>query len=291
MPKAKTNEAPKKNKQAKEVWRRFKKNKLAVLGLIIIIVLILAAVFAPVIAPYGYDDQDYGATFIKFSKDHPLGTDNLGRDILSRLLYGSRVSLTIGFISVGIGLIAGGLIGAIAGYYGGVLDDVLMRIIDIIMAIPSIILAISVCAALGPGLINTMIAVGISSIPNYARILRSSILSIKQQEFVEAATAIGASDARIIAKHIIPNSLSGIIVQASMGVGRAIISAASMSFVGLGIQPPNPEWGAMLSFGRTYFRDYGYMVLYPGLFIFIAVLSMNLIGDGLRDALDPRLKR
>ena len=187
MPKAKTNEAPKKNKQAKEVWRRFKKNKLAVLGLVIIIVLILAAVFAPVIAPYGYDDQDYGATFIKFSKDHPLGTDNLGRDILSRLLYGSRVSLTIGFISVGIGLIAGGLIGAIAGYYGGVLDDVLMRIIDIIMAIPSIILAISVCAALGPGLINTMIAVGISSIPNYARILRSSILSIKQQEFVEAA--------------------------------------------------------------------------------------------------------
>jgi peptide/nickel transport system permease protein len=166
-----------------------------------------------------------------------------------------------------------------------------MRIVDIIMAIPSIILAISICAALGPGLINTMIAVGISSIPNYARILRSSILSIKQQEFVEAATAIGASDARIIAKHIIPNSLSGLIVQASMGVGRAIISAASMSFVGLGIQPPNPEWGAMLSFGRTYFRDYGYMVLYPGLFIFIAVLSMNLIGDGLRDALDPRLKR
>ena len=283
--------APKKNSQAKEVWRRFKKNKLAVAGLIIIFILIIAAILAPVIAPYGYDDQDYSATLIRFSKEHILGTDNLGRDILSRLLYGSRVSLTIGFISVGIGLIVGGLVGAIAGYYGGVLDDVLMRIVDIIMAIPSIILAISICAALGPGLVNTMIAVGISSIPNYARILRSSILSIKQQEFVEAATAIGASDARIIAKHIIPNSLSGLIVQASMGVGRAIISAASMSFVGLGIQPPNPEWGAMLSFGRTYFRDYGYMVLYPGLFIFIAVLSMNLIGDGLRDALDPRLKR
>ena len=283
--------APKKNSQAKEVWRRFKKNKLAVAGLVIIFILIIAAILAPVIAPYGYDDQDYSATLIRFSKEHLLGTDNLGRDILSRLLYGSRVSLTIGFISVGIGLVIGGLVGAISGYYGGVLDDILMRIVDIIMAIPSIILAISICAALGPGLINTMIAVGISSIPNYARILRSSILSIKQQEFVEAATAIGASDARIIAKHIIPNSLSGLIVQASMGVGRAIISAASMSFVGLGIQPPNPEWGAMLSFGRTYFRDYGYMVLYPGLFIFIAVLSMNLIGDGLRDALDPRLKR
>jgi peptide/nickel transport system permease protein len=282
--------APKKNSQAKEVWRRFKKNKLAVAGLVIIFILIIAAILAPVIAPYGYDDQDYSATLIRFSKEHLLGTDNLGRDILSRLLYGSRVSLTIGFISVGIGLVIGGLVGAISGYYGGVLDDILMRIVDIIMAIPSIILAISICAALGPGLINTMIAVGISSIPNYARILRSSILSIKQQEFVEAATAIGASDARIIAKHIIPNSLSGLIVQASMGVGRAIISAASMSFVGLGIQPPNPEWGAMLSFGRTYFRDYGYMGLYPGLFIFIAVLSMNLIGDGLRDALDPRLK-
>ncbi|MCQ2554311.1 MAG: ABC transporter permease [Clostridia bacterium] len=283
--------APKKKSHGAEIWHRFKKNKLAVIGLIVITIMVLAAILAPLIAPYGFDEQNYSETFIRFSPKHPLGTDNLGRDILSRLLIGSRVSLTIGFIAVGIGLVFGGLVGAIAGYYGGTVDDILMRIIDIIMAIPQIIFAISICSALGPGLVNTMIAVGIAGAPNYARILRSSILSVKQQEFVEAATAIGASDFRIITKHIIPNSLSGLIVQASMGVGRAIISAASMSFVGLGIQPPNPEWGAMLSFGRTYFRDYGYMILYPGLFIFIAVLSMNLIGDGLRDALDPRLKR
>ncbi len=283
--------APKKKSQAQEVWHRFKKNHLALLGLALIIIMILVVTFADFIAPYGFDDQDYMSTMLPPSLEHLCGTDNVGRDIFSRLLFGGRVSLTIGIISVGIGLIVGGAMGAIAGYYGGKLDNFLMRIIDILMAIPSVILAISICAALGPGLVNTMIAVGISSIPNYARILRSSILSIKQQEYVEAARAIGASNNRIIGKHIVPNSLSGLIVQASMGVGRAIISAASMSFIGLGIQPPNPEWGAMLSAGRTYFQNYPHMVLFPGIAIFLAVLSMNLIGDGLRDALDPRLKR
>lgn len=283
--------AAKKKSQFQEVWGRFKKNHLALLGMALIIIMIVLCACAGFIAPYGYDDQNYYETFQTPSLQHLCGTDNLGRDIFSRLLFGGRVSLTIGLISVGIGLLAGGTIGALAGYYGGKLDNILMRFIDILMAIPSIVLAISICAALGPGLVNTMIAVGISSIPNYARILRSSILSIKQQEYVEAARAIGASNKRIITKHIIPNSMSGIIVQASMGVGRAIISAASMSFVGLGIQPPNPEWGAMLSAGRTYFRDQPHMVLFPGIAIFLAVLSMNLIGDGLRDALDPRLKR
>lgn len=281
----------KKKNQVQEVWRRFKKNRLALVGLVMIAVMILLAAFSSFIAPYGFDEQNYYETFLSPSLQHLCGTDNLGRDIFSRLLYGGRVSLTIGIISVGIGLLFGGAIGSIAGYYGGKLDNVLMRFVDILMAIPSIILAISICAALGPGLVNTMIAVGLASIPNYARILRSAILSIKQQEYVEAARAIGANNKRIIGKHIIPNSMSGLIVQASMGVGRAIISAASMSFIGLGIQPPNPEWGAMLSAGRAYFRDYSHMVLFPGLAIFIAVLSMNLIGDGLRDALDPRLKR
>ncbi len=285
------NAAPKRKSQAQEVWGRFKKNKLALLGLVIIVVMILACVLAPFIAPYGYDEQNYDAISSLPSLEHLCGTDNLGRDIFSRLLFGGRVSLSIGIISVGIGILFGGSIGAIAGYYGGKLDNVLMRIIDIIMAIPSIVLAISICAALGPGLVNTMIAVGISTIPNYARILRSSILTVKQQEYVEAARAIGAGDKRIILKHIVPNSLSGVIVQASMGVGRAIISAASMSFVGLGMQPPNPEWGAMLSYGRAFFRDQSYMILFPGLAIFFAVLSMNLIGDGLRDAMDPKLKR
>ncbi len=283
--------APKRKSQFQEVWGRFKKNRLALLGMVIILIMIVLCVLSPWIAPYGYDEQNYDAIFQGPSLQHLCGTDNLGRDIFSRLLFGGRVSLTIGIISVGIGLLFGGTIGSLAGYYGSMLDNVLMRIIDILMAIPSVVLAISICAALGPGLVNTMIAVGISTIPNYARILRSAILTVKQQEYVEAARAIGASDKRIILKHIVPNSLSGLIVQASMGVGRAIISAASMSFVGLGIQPPNPEWGAMLSFGRAYFRDYSYMILFPGLAIFFAVLSMNLIGDGLRDALDPRLKK
>lgn len=283
--------AAKKKSQLQEVWGRFKKNRLALFGMVLILLMILMVVLSPLIAPYGFDEQNYYEIFASPSLQHLCGTDNLGRDVFSRLLYGGRVSLTIGIISVGIGLLCGGLMGALAGYYGGKLDNTLMRIIDILMAIPSVILAISICAALGPGLVNTMIAVGVASIPNYARILRSSILSIKQQEYVEAARAIGASNARIISKHIVPNSLSGLIVQASMGVGRAIISAASMSFIGLGIAPPNPEWGAMLSAGRTYFRDYPHMVLFPGIAIFLAVLSMNLIGDGLRDALDPRLKR
>ena len=283
--------AAKKKSQLQEVWGRLKKNRLALFGMVLILLMILMVVLSPLIAPYGFDEQNYYEIFASPSLQHLCGTDNLGRDVFSRLLYGGRVSLTIGIISVGIGLLCGGLMGALAGYYGGKLDNTLMRIIDILMAIPSVILAISICAALGPGLVNTMIAVGVASIPNYARILRSSILSIKQQEYVEAARAIGASNARIISKHIVPNSLSGLIVQASMGVGRAIISAASMSFIGLGIAPPNPEWGAMLSAGRTYFRDYPHMVLFPGIAIFLAVLSMNLIGDGLRDALDPRLKR
>ncbi len=283
--------AAKKKSQLQEVWGRFKKNRLALFGMVLILLMILMVVLSPLIAPYGFDEQNYYEIFASPSLQHLCGTDNLGRDVFSRLLYGGRVSLTIGIISVGIGLLCGGLMGALAGYYGSKLDNTLMRIIDILMAIPSVILAISICAALGPGLVNTMIAVGVASIPNYARILRSSILSIKQQEYVEAARAIGASNARIISKHIVPNSLSGLIVQASMGVGRAIISAASMSFIGLGIAPPNPEWGAMLSAGRTYFRDYPHMVLFPGIAIFLAVLSMNLIGDGLRDALDPRLKR
>lgn len=277
--------------QGREIWRRFRQNHLALIGMILIVVMILMVMLADVIAPYHFDEQDYSSVLLAPSFQHLCGTDNLGRDIFSRILYGGRVSLTIGIISVGIGLLCGGTIGAIAGYYGGKIDNTLMRFIDILMAIPSIILAISICAALGPGLTNTMIAVGVSTIPNYARILRSSILTIKQQEYVEAARAIGANNARIITKHIVPNSLSSLIVQASMNVGRAIISAASMSFIGLGIQPPNPEWGAMLSAGRTFFRDCPHMVLFPGLAIFLAVLSMNLIGDGLRDALDPRLKR
>lgn len=272
-------------------WIRFRRNKLAMAGLIILAVMIIVAILAPVIAPYGYDDQDLINSFAGPSAKHLLGTDNAGRDILSRLIYGARISLVVGLLAVAIGTVLGGLLGAIAAFYGGKVDSVIMCIIDIMMAIPSMVLAIAICASLGNGLRNTMIAVGLSSIPIYARVVRSAVLSVKQQEYVEAAKVIGGNDFTIILKHIIPNCLAPIIVQASLGVGNAILSAASMSFLGLGIQPPQPEWGAMLSIGRQFIREQPQMVIYPGLCIMVTILALNMLGDGLRDALDPRMKR
>jgi len=280
----------KKRSQWLEVWRRLKQNKAAMVGLFIIAVLILSAIFAPWIAPYHYDDQDLLRTFQSPSRNHLLGTDNFGRDILSRIIYGSRISLMVGFIAVSISLIIGGFLGAVAGYYGGRLDNVIMRGIDILMAIPSILLAISIVASLGPGLRNVMIAVGIATIPTYARIVRASVIILKDQEFIEAARAVGADDMRIISKHIMPNSLAPLIVQGTLGVANAILSAAGLSFIGLGFQPPTPEWGAMLSQGRQYIRDYWHMTTFPGLAIMTTIFGLNLLGDGLRDALDPRLK-
>lgn len=281
----------KKNSQLPDMWKRFKRNKMAVFGLSILLILILIAVIAPLAAPYGYDEQNLRDAMQSPSMKHLLGTDNLGRDIFSRLVYGSRISLFVGLIAVAIGALVGGMIGAVAAYYGGMTDTIFMRVIDVMMSIPSMILAIAICASLGPGLVNTMIAVGFSSIPTYARVVRSAVLTVKQQEYIEASKAIGADSRIIILKHIIPNCMAPIIVQASLGVGNAILSAASMSFIGLGIQPPVPEWGAMLSAGRTYIRDFPQMVVFPGLCIMITIFSLNLAGDGLRDALDPRLKR
>ncbi len=288
---ANVNKVTKKKSQMWEIWRRFQKNKMAMLGLCLIAIMILGAVFANVIAPYGYDDQILKERLQKPSAAHIMGTDNLGRDIFSRILYGARVSLQVGLISVGIGALIGSVMGSLSAFYGGYVDSILMRVVDVMIAMPGILLAIAICAALGAGLFNTMIAVGISTVPTYARVVRSSVMTIKQQEYIEAAKAIGASDRRVILRHIIPNSLAPIIVQASLGVARAILSAASMSFIGLGIQPPNPEWGAMLSAGRSYIRNFPHMVFYPGLAIMITIFGLNLFGDGLRDALDPRLKR
>lgn len=272
-------------------WIRFRRNKLAMFGLILLSAMIVIAILAPIIAPYGFDDQDLRAKFLGPSMEHLMGTDNLGRDIFSRLVYGARVSLVVGLLAVAIGAVVGGLLGAVAAYYGGIVDGLMMRVIDIMIAIPSMVLAIVICAVLGPGLRNTMIAVGFSSIPGYARVVRSAVLSVKQQEYVEASKAVGGNNFTIILKHIIPNCLAPIIVQASLGVGNAIQAAASMSFLGLGIQPPNPEWGAMLSIGRQFIRDYPQMVIFPGACIMLTTLSLNLLGDGLRDALDPRMKR
>jgi len=287
------NNAAKKKKKTgpwRDVFNRLKKNKMAMFGLVIIILLVFLALSADFIAPYGYDDQNLKDRLTPPNSQYLLGTDNFGRDILSRIIYGSRISLQVGFIAVGISAIIGGALGSIAGYYGGRLDNFIMRAMDILLAIPSILLAISIVAALGPGLQNVMIAVGIGSIPSYARIVRASVLSIRDQEFVEAARAVGANDFRIITKHILPNAMAPIIVQATLGVAGAILSAAGLSFIGLGIQPPTPEWGAMLSSGREYLRDNWYVATFPGLAIMITIFALNLLGDGLRDALDPRLK-
>lgn len=275
----------------KEVFGRMKKNKLAMFGLAIIVLLVITAIFADLIAPYDFSTNDLENQFASPSNEHFFGTDEFGRDIFSRIVYGSRISLQVGFISVGIALIAGVGLGAIAGFYGGKVDTILMRLIDIIQSLPDILLAIAIMAVLGPGLSNLMIAVGIAAIPGYAKIVRSSVLSIKDSEYVEAARANGSSDFRIIMKHIIPNCLAPIIVQATLGVAYAIINAAGLSFIGLGLEPPTPEWGAMLSGGRAYIRDFPHMTMFPGLAIVITIFALNVLGDGLRDALDPKLKQ
>lgn len=278
-------------KRFKEIWQRLSKNKLAILGLIIIIVMILIAIFADFIAPYGYDEQDLTMAFQGPGNGHLFGTDEFGRDIFSRVVYGTRISLLIGFVAVAIAVVIGVLLGAISGYYGDKVDNIIMRLMDILLSIPQILLAIAIVAALGNGLFNLMLAVGLSSIPHYARIIRASVLSIKDQEFIEAAKAAGSSDLRIIFKHIIPNCLAPIIVQATLGVALAILTAAGLSFIGLGIAPPTPEWGSMLSSGRNYIRDYSYMTMFPGLAIVVTIFALNVLGDGLRDALDPKLKK
>lgn len=287
------NTSNKKRSQWLEVWRRLKRNKMAVLGLVILIILVLLAVFANVIA--NYDNvvikQNLSQRLQAPSAAHWLGTDEFGRDIFARLVHGTRVSLQVGIIAVGISIVIGGILGAIAGYYGGKLDNIIMRIMDIFLAVPSILLAIAIVSALGPSILNLMLAISISSVPSYARIVRASVLSIRDQEFIEAAKAIGASNTKIIFRHIIPNSLAPVIVQATLGVASAILSTAGLSFIGLGIQPPAPEWGSMLSGGRQYLRYAWWVTTFPGVAIMITILSLNLLGDGLRDALDPRLKQ
>lgn len=288
-----TVETQKKRSMALEIWRRLKKNKMAMLGLTILVMLALTAIFADVIADYDTKviAQDIPNRLQGPSMEHWCGTDEFGRDIFARLVHGSRVSLVVGLISVSISLFIGGALGAIAGYYGGRVDNVIMRIMDIFLAVPSILLAMTIVAALGTSLVNVMLAIGVSGVPGYARIVRASVMSIKDQESVEASRAIGAKSPTTIFREILPNCLAPIIVQATLSVAGAILSTASLSFIGLGVQPPSPEWGAMLSGGRNYLRDALHLTLFPGLAIVITILALNLLGDGLRDALDPRLKQ
>ena len=274
-----------------DAWHSLKKNKLALTGGAVLLIFILIAIFADFIAPHAADTQDWMHIMEGPSADYPLGTDSYGRCVFSRIVYGSRISLLVGFVAVAFSAIGGGIIGACAGYFRGSLDNVLMRIMDVLLAIPSILLAIAIVNILGPSLINVMIAVGLSSMPSFARIVRAAVLSIRDSEFIESAVAIGDSTAAIIWHNILPNCLAPIIVQATLGVASAILSAAGLSFLGLGLQPPSPEWGAMLSEGRAYIYIAPWLTICPGVSIVLVVLSLNLFGDGLRDALDPKLKQ
>jgi len=274
------------------IWRRFKRNRLAVVGLFIIATFMLLAVFADLIG-------DYDTKAIKInikerhqhpSIEHPLGTDEFGRDIFVRVVHGTRISLFVGVISVSIALFFGGSLGAIAGYFGGRVDTVIMRFLDVLLAIPVILLAITIVAALGTSIINLMIAVGTANIPGFARVVRAAVLGVKSNEYIEAARAVGARHHTIIFTHILPNSFAPIMVFATLKVATAIMATAGLSFIGLGVKPPTPEWGSMLAAGRGFIRDHIHEVFSPGMMIMLSVLSLNMIGDGLRDALDPRLK-
>lgn len=273
-----------------DLAKRLLKNKGAVLGLFIIVLLFLSAIFAPLIAPYSYQAQSLSKMLRPPGQGHILGTDEFGRDMFSRIVYGSRISLLVGFVTVGISLVIGVVLGALAGYYGGLLDYIISGLTDIAWSFPRNLLAIAFIATLGPGLLSVMLAVALISWAGFARLIRGQFLSLKEQEFVEAARVLGMSDFRIIFRHIIPNALAPIIVLTTLEVPKAIIVEASLSFLGLGAQPPTPSWGSIMSSGRSYIAMAPWVVIFPGLMVMIVVLGFNLFGDALRDSLDPRLR-
>ena len=282
----------KKRSQLKALWFQYKKNKLAMFGLILMSLMILTAVCAGFFVDY--DTQVIGQSIRSRlqwpSAAHWFGTDQYGRDLFARVIWGSRISLFVGFFTVGIAMTVGSLIGAFAGYYGGRVDNILMRIMDVFLAMPGTIMAVAIVGALGPGIINVLMAMSICRIPQFARIVRSAIISIRGQEFVEAARCCGSRDLRIIFRHILPNAVGPIVVQATIGMATTILGVAGLSFIGLGIEAPLPEWGSMLSEAKSQMMYQPYLMFFPGIAIVLAVLALNLIGDGLRDALDPRMK-
>ncbi|MEA5038641.1 MAG: ABC transporter permease [Clostridiaceae bacterium] len=277
--------------QLRMIWFRFRKNKLAMAGLVIFAFMVLMAVYISIFGDYEKAiTMDMPNKFLTPSSEHLFGTDQYGRDIFIRMLFGARISLSVGLLTMVLSLVVGSLIGAVAGYYGGKIDDLLMRIVDVFLAIPSTLLAIAIVAALGQGMFNLLLATAISQIPAFARVVRSAILTVKGQDYIEAARACGTGGSRIILRHILPNAMGPIIVQATLNIARTILGISSLSFIGLGISPPTPEWGSMLAEGKTQMRYYPHLILIPGAAIALAVMSLNVIGDGLRDALDPRLK-
>jgi len=272
------------------LMRRLLRSKAAIFGLVIIGLMFICALFAPLIATHDYAKQDLPSMLQPPSKAHLFGTDEFGRDIFSRVIYGSRVSLKVGFLAVGISLFVGLLLGSIAGYYGRILDSVICALVDIALAFPMTLLAIAIIAILGPGLFNVCLAIALSSWGSFARIARGQFLSLKNQEFVEAARILGYSDARIIFRHILPNSLAPLVVLTTLEVPKAIIVEATLSFLGLGIQPPLPSWGSIMSSGRSFLFHAPWITIFPGVMIILIVMGFNLLGDALRDSLDPRLR-
>lgn len=273
-----------------EFWRRFRKQKVAVIALFFVLALVAMAVFAPWIAPYDPATPDYMAILEGPSAKHLAGTDAYGRDIFSRIIWGTQISLAVGFLSVTLGAVVGVALGIISGFYGKWVDSLIMRLCDLLLAFPGILLAIAVIAILGPGITNVIYAVAVFSVPVFARLARGSTLQLKATVYVDAARAIGVADRVIMLRHILPGTLPNVIVYFSMRIGTSILTAAALSFIGLGAQPPSPEWGAMLADGRAYMGVADHLTLFPGLAIFATVLGFNLLGDGLRDALDPKLK-
>lgn len=272
------------------VWNHIKHSKTAMFGLILLVSLMILSFLTPYLFKYGYREINIRAKNTLPCLEHLFGTDEVGRDILVRVLYGAKYTLSIGIFATAGGALCGIVIGALAGYYGGVVDFLLMRILDVVQSFPSILLAIAIAAVLGPGYWKVILACGLTGIPNYARMMRANILRVRGSEYIEAATSINCSTARIIIHHVIPNAFSPMIVEIAMGIANAGLAASSLSFLGFGVVPPTPEWGSMLSTARTFIMDYPHMVIFPGLFIMLTVLSFNLVGDALRDALDPRLR-
>lgn len=284
----------KKRSNVGEIWHRLRKNKLSMVCLAVLVIMILGIIFAGVLSPYDYAEQDLTQRFVLPSKEHWMGCDDYGRDLLTRLLVGGRYSLLIAILSVAIGIICGMVIGALCGFFGKRIDSTLMRIMDVIMSIPGMMLAICISVAMGSGVFNTALALAVGTIPIIARQLRSSTMLINSQEYIEAARSFGESNFKIIMTHVIPNCMAPIIVQASLYIGGAIMGIAGLSFLGLGVQPPTPEWGNILNNGLDFIYDFStrwHVIVFPALFIVVAELCFNLLGDGLRDAMDPRMRK
>lgn len=281
----------KKLSRSAEVWRRYRKSPTAMIGLAIISVIILSAIFADIIVPYDYGIKQVIPDRLQGpSLKHLFGTDDLGRDLFSRVIHGSRSSLVLGILTTAVATLIGGFLGGICAYYGNRVDNIIMRLLDVITSIPSTLLSLSIVAALGPGIRNLVIAITVSRVPTFARVIRSAVLNIVNQEYIEAAKAGGTRNLRIMLRHVYPNAMSPIIVQCTMSISQLILQAAGLSFLGMGMQPPAPEWGALLNSARDFMRTAPHLMLFPGIAIVLAALAFNLVGDGLRDAFDPRLK-